>query len=88
MQRTIQRILAMSVLLVPLGLGACASQSDLDQLRGEVTKAQASADKAAADAEAAKAEAAAANARADAADKAASDVSRKADRIYNRSLRK
>jgi Tfp pilus assembly protein FimV len=81
MQKTIHRILAMSVLLVPLGLGACASQSDMDQLRSEVSKAQAEAAAAKAEAAAAKAEAAAANARAD-------EETKKASRMYNRSLRK
>jgi len=76
-----KRFFAVSALVAPLALGGCASQSEVDQLRSELDKAQASA-------EAAKAEAAAATARAEAAENAAADSSRKADRIYNRSLRK
>lgn len=88
MQMKLRRALAVSALLAPLALGACASQSEVDQLRSELTKTQAAADAAAAEAKAAKADAAAANARADAAEKKAADVSRKADRMYDRSLRK
>jgi hypothetical protein len=81
-------LLAVSALLAPLALGACASQTEVDQLRSELSKAQAAAEAAKADATAAKAEAAAATARAEAAEKAAADTSRKADRMYSRSLRK
>lgn len=81
MRTTMRRVLAISVLLVPMAIGGCALQSEVDQLRSDVSKAQAAA-------EAAQAEARAANARADAATKSAADVSRKADRMYNRSLRK
>ena len=88
MRTTMTRILAVSTLLAPLALGACASQSEVDSLRSELSKAQAEASAAKSDAAAAKAEAAAATARAEAAEKAAADSSRKADRVYNRSLRK
>ena len=88
MRAAMKRVLAISVLLAPLASGACASKSEVDQLRSDLSKAQAAAAAAQADARAAKAEAAAANARADAAAKAAADVSRKADRMYDRSLRK
>jgi len=83
-----KRILAVSALLAPLALGACASQSEVDQLRSELTKTQAEAAAAKAEAAAAKAEAAAATARAQAAEKASADMSRKADRMYSRSLKK
>ena len=88
MATTIKRFLAVSVLLAPLALGGCASQTEVDQLRSELSKAQAAADAAKADAAAAKADAAAATARAEAAEKSAADSSRKADRMYSRSLRK
>lgn len=91
----IKRFFAVSALIAPLALAGCASQSEVDQLRSELNKAQASAEAAKAEAAAAKAEAAsakadaaAATARAEAAENAAADSSRKADRIYNRSLRK
>jgi outer membrane murein-binding lipoprotein Lpp len=88
MSTTLRRILALSVLVAPLAIAGCASQTEIDQLRSELIKTQASADAAAAEARAAKAEAAEAKARADAASQAAGDVSRKADRMYDRSLRK
>jgi outer membrane murein-binding lipoprotein Lpp len=88
MGMTMKRFLVLSALLAPLAIGGCASQSEVDQLRSDLGKAQAAADAAKAEAAAAKAEAMAANARADAATKAAADVSRKADRMYDRTLRK
>jgi outer membrane murein-binding lipoprotein Lpp len=89
MSTTLRRILALSVLVAPLAIAGCASQTEIDQLRSELITTQASADAAAAaEAHAAKAEAAEAKARADAASQAAGDVSRKADRMYDRSLRK
>lgn len=88
MGTTIKRYLAVSALLAPLALGACASQTEVDELRSELSKAQAAAEAAKAEAAAAKSEAAAATARAEAAEKAAADSSRKADRMYSRSLRK
>ncbi len=88
MRKTMQRLLGVSILLTPLAVGACASQTEVDQLRSDLGKAQADADAAKAEAASAKADAATANARADAAEKAAADVSRKADRMYDRSLRK
>lgn len=88
MRTAMKRFLAISVLLTPLAIGGCASQSEVDQLRSDLSKAQAAAEAAQAEARAAKAEAAAANARAEAATKAAADVSRKADRMYSRTLRK
>jgi len=88
MKTTLQRFLAISVLLAPLAISGCASQTEIDELRSELTKAQVAADAAKAEAQAAKAEAAAANARDEAATKAAGDASRKADRLYSRSLRK
>lgn len=84
----IKRFFAISALIAPLALGGCASQSEVDQLRSELDKAQAAAEAAKAEAAAAKADAAAATARAEAAEKAAADSSRKADRMYSRSLRK
>jgi murein lipoprotein len=88
MRTTMKRFLSVSLLLAPLALGSCASQSEVDQLRSDLSKAQAAADAAQTEARAAKADAAAANTRADEATKAAADVSRKADRMYDRSLRK
>ena len=88
MRPTMQRLFAVSAILAPLALGGCASQSEVDQLRSDLSKAQAAAAAAEAEARAAKEEAKAANARAEAATKAAADVSRKADRMYDRSLRK
>jgi outer membrane murein-binding lipoprotein Lpp len=88
MSTTLRRILALSVLVAPLAIAGCASQTEIDQLRSELIKTQSAADAAAAEARAAKAEAAEARARADAASQAAGDVSRKADRMYDRSLRK
>jgi outer membrane murein-binding lipoprotein Lpp len=88
MSTTLRRILALSVLAAPLAIAGCASQTEIDQLRNELIKTQSAADAAAAEARAAKAEAAEARARADAASQAAGDVSRKADRMYDRSLRK
>lgn len=88
MRTTMQRFFAVSAILVPLAVGGCASQSEVDQLRSDLSKAQATAAAAQAEARAAKEDAMAANARADAATKAAADVSRKADRMYDRSLRK
>ena len=95
MKATARKLLLVGALLTPLAIGGCASQGEVDQLRSDLSKAQAAADAAQAEAraakaeaEAAKAEAAAANARADAATKAAADVSRKADKMYDRSLRK
>jgi len=88
MRTTLIRILAAAALAAPLALGGCASQSEVDQLRSELSTAQSEASAAKAEAAAAKAEAAAATARAEAAEKAAADTSRKADRMYSRSLRK
>lgn len=88
MGNTLRRVLVLSVILSPLGIAGCASQSEFDALRGDLTKTQATADAAAADARAAKADAAAAKASANAASQSANDVSRKADRMYSRSLRK
>ena len=81
MRRTINRIAAVFVLLAPFAVGSCATQYELEQVRGELDKVKA-------EARAAKAEAAAASARAEASTKAAADVSRKAERMYNKSLRK
>lgn len=81
MRRTIERVPAAIVLLAALAVGSCATQLEVDQLRSELDTVRA-------EAQAAKAEAAAARARADASSKAAADVSRKAERMYNRSLRK
>jgi Tfp pilus assembly protein FimT len=81
MQVTRNRVLAVLVLLAPIAVGSCATQYELEQLRGELNDVKA-------EARAARAEAAAATARADASTKAAADVSRKAERMYNDSLRK
>jgi multidrug resistance efflux pump len=83
-----KRLVVASIFLAPLVMGGCASQSEVDQLRSELIKAQTAAEAAKAEAATAKADAAAATARAEAAEKAATDVSRKADRMYSRSLRK
>jgi len=85
---TMKKCLAAVAVIAPLALGGCASQSEVDQLRSELKDAQAAAAKAESEAAAAKVEAAAATARADAAEKAAMSSSRKADRMYSRSLRK
>jgi outer membrane murein-binding lipoprotein Lpp len=88
MGNTLRRILVLFAVLSPLGIAGCASQSEIDALRSDLTKTQATADAAAADARVAKEDAAAAKASADTASRSANDVSRKADRMYNRSLRK
>ena len=81
MRRTIKRISAVCVLFAALAVGSCATQLEVDQLRSELDSVRA-------EAQAAKAAAAAANARAEASAKAAADVSRKAERMYDKSLRK
>lgn len=88
MRTAMPRFLTVAAILAPLAIAGCASQSEVDQLRSDLSKAQATAAAAQEEARAATAEAKAANARADAATKAAADVSRKADRMYDRSLRK
>lgn len=81
MHKVMKRISAVFVLLVPFAVGACATQYELGQVRGELQNVKA-------EARAARAEAAAASARAEASTRAAADVSRKAERMYNTSLRK
>ena len=63
-----------AVLAAPLVLGACVSQSEVDQLRTELEQA--------------KADAAEANRRAAEAEAAARAAEERADRIYRESLRK
>ena len=88
MHTAVRKICLLLVPLSVLALGGCASQSEVDSLRSELIATQKAAENAKAEARAAKAEAAAANARAEAASKAAQDSSRKADRVFQRSLRK
>lgn len=63
-----------TAVVAPLLLGACVSQSEVDQLRTDL--------------ESAKADAAEANRRAAAAEDAARKAEERADRIYRESLRK
>lgn len=77
-RQTLTRFVAVAGLVL---LGACATQSDLDELRGELERAQA-------EATAANERAAAAEQRAADAEAAARAAQERADRIYRESLRK
>ena len=75
--------------LVPLMfVVGCASQSEVSSLRSEVEQNRAAAAAAQAAADKAAERAAAAETRAAAAERSAGDVSTKADRMFQRSLRK
>lgn len=75
--------------LVPLMfVVGCASQSEVSSLRSEVQETRDAAAAAQAAAEKAAERAAAAERRAAAAERAAGDVSTKADRMFQKSLRK
>jgi hypothetical protein len=82
--------LATSLLaLVPLVfVVGCASQSEVDSLRSEVQDTRAAAEAARVAAEKATERAIAAERRAEAAERASGDVSTKADRMFQKSLRK
>lgn len=68
------RLPLIAAVAAPLLLGACVSQSEVDQLRADLERA--------------KADAAEANRRAAAAEDAARKAEERADRIYRESLRK
>ena len=68
------RLPLVAAIAAPLLLGACVSQSEVDQLRADLERA--------------KADAAEANRRAAAAEDAARKAEERADRIYRESLRK
>jgi hypothetical protein len=75
-------------LIVLLGATGCATNSDVSAARAESAEALRVANEANAKADAAAADAAAARAAADAAAKQAQEASEKADRIFQRTLRK
>ena len=83
MQSTMKRILAACALLAPFIIAGCATHYELDLVKKELSK---EINQVKAEARAAKATAA--SARADASTKAVGDVSRKAERMYNKPLRK
>ncbi len=76
------------VLLPLMFVVGCASQSEVSSLRSEVQDIRAAADAARTAAEKATERAEAAERRATAAERAAGDVSTKADRMFQKSLRK
>ncbi len=71
-----------------VGASGCATTSDLDALRAEVQKANATAERAAADAASAKQDAAAARAAAEGARDTAEDTNEKLDRMFKKSMYK
>lgn len=66
----------------------CATTSDLDELRAEVQKANATAERAAADAASAKQDAAAARTAAEQAQQEAAETNEKLDRMFKKSMYK
>jgi murein lipoprotein len=70
------------------GATGCATTSDLDELRAEVQKANATANKAASDAASAKQDAAAARTAAEAASSSAQETNEKLDRMFKKSMYK
>jgi murein lipoprotein len=71
-----------------LGLGGCATTSDLDALRAEVSKANETAQSALSKADAASQEAAAASLKADEAKAMAAETDSKIDRMFKKSMYK
>ena len=76
------------VIVASVGLGGCATTSDLDALRAEVQKANATANQAAADAASAKRDAADAKTAAEAARDTSQDTNEKIDRMFKKSMYK
>ena len=76
------------VMVAITGLAGCATTSDLDALRAEVQKTNATANKAAADAASAKTDAAAARTAAEAARDTSQDTNEKLDRMFKKSMYK
>ncbi len=76
------------VVVALTGLSGCATTSDLDALRAEVQKANATANQAAADAASAKRDAAAARSAAEAAANSAQETNEKLDRMFKKSMYK
>jgi len=85
----ILKITAAGVMAAALtGLTGCATTSDLDELRAEVQKANATANQAASDAASAKQDAAAAKTAAEAARDSAQETNEKLDRMFKKSMYK
>jgi len=76
------------VMVAITGLAGCATTSDLDALRAEVQKANATASRAASDAASAKQDAAAARTAAEEARDTAQDTNEKLDRMFKKSMYK
>jgi len=76
------------VMVAITGLAGCATTSDLDALRAEVQKTNATANQAAADAASAKKDAAAARTAAEEARDTANDTNEKLDRMFKKSMYK
>jgi murein lipoprotein len=76
------------VMVAITGLAGCATTSDLDALRAEVQKTNATANQAAADAASAKKDAAAARTAAEQARDTAQDTNEKLDRMFKKSMYK
>jgi murein lipoprotein len=80
---------AAGLLLTALAATAgCATTSDLDELRAEVQKANATAERAAADAASARQDAAAAKTAAQQAQQEAAETNEKLDRMFKKSMYK
>ncbi len=71
-----------------LGLGGCASTSEIESLKADLQRANASADRAAADAASARRDAEAARAAAEAAQATAMETNEKLDRMFKKSMYK
>ena len=88
MNRMVKATSAAIMLAALTGTVGCATTSDLDALRAEVEKANATANQAAADAASAKQDAAAARAAAEEARDTAQDTNEKLDRMFKKSMYK
>ena len=87
--RNMQKLTAAGLMVSALTiLSGCATTSDLDALRAEVEKSNATASQAAADAASAKRDAAAAKAAAEAARDTARQTNEKLDRMFKKSMYK
>jgi len=86
---TLLKTTATAIFLLGLaGASGCATTSDLDALRAEVDKANATANQAAADAAAARQDAAAAKVAAEQAATQSAETNEKLDRMFKKSMYK
>jgi len=83
-----KRIAAGSLFMALVGVGGCATTGDLEELRAEIARVNATAEQAAADAASARTDAGAARGAAEEARDAAEETEEKLDRMFKKSMYK